>query len=68
MSVFDIRRGDKISGKYVNGAEVSGTVRDFRMRGFEMIFYVDLDVPIMVYGRERTSVVLSEKELDLLPA
>ena len=63
MSVFNVRAGDKVTGKYVGKTLVTGTVSDFRMRNYEMIFYVDLDAPIVIYGRTRQSVVLTEKEL-----
>ena len=63
MGVSNVRAGDKVTGKYVGKTLVTGTVSDFRMRNYEMIFYVDLDVPIVIYGRTRQSVVLTEKEL-----
>lgn len=63
MGVSNVRAGDKVTGKYVGKTLVTGTVRDFRMRNYEMIFYVDLDAPIVIYGRARQSVVLTEKEL-----
>lgn len=63
MGVSNVRAGDKVTGKYVGKTLVTGTVRDFRMRNYEMIFYVDLDAPIVIYGRTRQSVVLTEKEL-----
>ena len=64
MSVFDIRVGDKVTGKYIGETLVTGTVRDLRMRYYELIFYVDLDTPIEVRpGTFRDGVILSEKEL-----
>ncbi len=55
--------GMTITGNYLNEYLVKGTIREYRMRRDELIYYVDLFKPITVYSGVRNSVILKQSEI-----
>lgn len=55
-------KGQRIQGFYMNDKNrpVSGTIRDYRMRYQELIYYVDLEQSIEVFGAIRNGVILEQ--------
>lgn len=56
--------GHVVTGRYMGQYVVSGTVRESRVKlGGQLIHYVDLDLPVLVSGRQRDSVILNDQDL-----
>jgi len=55
--------GKTIVGMYIGDTIVKGTIRDYRSRYNETIYYVDLFKPITMLLGERNSVVLKTSEV-----
>ena len=55
--------GMTITGNYLNEYLVKGTIREYRMRYNELVYYVDLFKPITVYSGVRNSVILKTSEV-----
>lgn len=56
--------GCSVAGTYMGKYNVQGVVRESRVElGGQLIHYVDLDMPALVRGRARPSVILDDQDI-----